>query len=143
MIINMKPLRRKSKQRERILELIQKSSEHPTAQMIYEILKKEITSLSIGNVYRNIRILIEQGLIISRDFGDGIEHFDAMTHIHYHFICEKCASVSDFTMPVQESITKNAQKMSKHTITGHMIHFYGICEKCKKKHKEHKEGLIC
>ncbi|MCU0373081.1 MAG: transcriptional repressor, partial [Ignavibacteria bacterium] len=56
--------------------------------------KNEIKSLSIGNVYRNIRILIEQGLIINRDFGDGIEHFDAMTQIHYHFICEKRADFS-------------------------------------------------
>lgn len=125
--------RRKSKQRERIFELIQTSSEHPTACMIYELLKKEITSLSIGNVYRNIRILIEQGLLVSREFGNGIEHFDAMTYLHYHFICEKCTSVSDFTMPVQESITKNAQKMSQHTIHNHTINFYGICEKCKKK----------
>lgn len=131
----MKLIRRKSKQRERILELIQKSSEHPTAQNIYEILKNEIKSLSIGNVYRNIRILIEQGLIISRDFGDGIEHFDAMIQIHYHFICEKCKTVNDFTMTVQESITQNAQKISKHTITSHTIQFYGICEKCKKNKK--------
>jgi Fur family transcriptional regulator, peroxide stress response regulator len=132
-ITNMATTRRNSKQRERIFELIKKSANHPIAQMIYEMLKKETRSLSIGNVYRNLRILIEQGRIISRDFGDGIEHFDAMTHIHYHFICEKCESVSDFTMPVQESITKDAQRLSKHTITSHTIQFYGICENCKKK----------
>jgi len=130
----VKPVRRNSKQRERIFELIQSSKEHPTAQRIYEILKKEIKSLSIGNVYRNIRILIEQGRILCRDFGDGIEHYDAIIEIHYHFICEKCKSVSDFSMPIQESITKNAQKLSKHLIKGHTIHFYGTCENCIKKH---------
>lgn len=104
--------------------------------MIYTLLKKEVKSLSIGNIYRNIRILIEQGLITGRDFGDGIEHFYAMTQIHYQFMCEKCKSVSDFTMPVQESITKNAQKTSKHTIMSHTIHFYGICEKCKNRIKK-------
>jgi Fur family peroxide stress response transcriptional regulator len=128
----MKTVRRKSKQRERIFELIQKSPDHPTAQMVYERLKNEINSLSMGNMYRNIRILIEQGRIISRDFGDGVEHFDAMTHVHYHFICKKCNAVSDFIMPVQESITKKAQKISKHSIMSHTIQFYGICEKCKK-----------
>lgn len=132
-IINMITPRRKSEQRERIFELIEKSTEHPTAQTVYKMLKKEIQPLSIGNVYRNIRILIEQGRIVSRDFGDGVEHFDAMTHVHYHFICERCKSVSDFTMPVDESITKSAQKLSRHTISGHTIQFYGVCEKCKKK----------
>lgn len=128
----MKPIRRKSNQRERIFELIKTSLVHPTAQVIYETLKKEIKSLSIGNVYRNIRILIEQGKIITRDFGDGVEHFDAMTHIHYHFICDKCKSVSDFIMPVQESITNNAQKISNHKIKSHTIQFFGVCEICKK-----------
>jgi Fur family peroxide stress response transcriptional regulator len=128
--------RKKSKQRERILELIQASEDHPTAQAIYETLKKEIQSLSMGTVYRNIRILMEQGLITGRDFGDGVEHLDPITHIHYHFICTGCKSVSDFTMPYQESITRKAQKISKNTITSHTIQFYGICIKCKIRKKE-------
>ncbi|HQO40255.1 MAG TPA: transcriptional repressor [Spirochaetota bacterium] len=132
----METTRRKSRQRERIYELIKSSTDHPTAQIIYDTLKLEISALSMGNVYRNIRILIEQGLVVSRDFGDGVEHFDAMTHMHYHFVCEKCRRAIDFTMPVQESITRDAQKLSKHTITGHTIQFFGICDKCRAKKKK-------
>jgi Fur family peroxide stress response transcriptional regulator len=128
----MKPLRRKSRQRDMIFNLIESSQDHPTAHMIFEMLKKEIRSASMGNVYRNIRILREEGLIVSRDFGDGVERFDAITHAHYHFICEKCKSVSDFAMPVQESITSEAQKMTKHTVRGHTIQFHGICDTCRK-----------
>jgi Fur family transcriptional regulator, peroxide stress response regulator len=126
----MKTIRRKSKQREKIYELIKSSTGHPTAQWVYKTLKKEMPSLSLGNVYRNIKILSEQGRIVSREFGDGIEHYDAITEMHYHFNCEKCKNVSDFPMPVQELITKKAQKISVHCITGHTIQFYGICEKC-------------
>ena len=129
----MSPVRRKSGQRDRIYELIQSSTGHPTAQWVYEALKKEMKSASMGNVYRNIRILIEQGRITSRDFGDGVEHYDAMTGVHYHFICEKCKSVSDFSMPVQESITRDARRFSRHSIQGHTIQFHGICETCRKR----------
>jgi len=132
-------IRRKSKQREKIYELIKSSMDHPTAQWVYETLKKEILSLSLGNVYRNIKILSEQGRIMCQEFGDGIEHYDAITEMHYHFICEKCKSVSDFSMPIQEIITKKAQKMSKHSINSHTIQFFGICEKCKKGDKNEKE----
>jgi Fur family peroxide stress response transcriptional regulator len=128
--------RRKSRQRERIFELIQSSREHPTAQRIYDTLRREMSTVSIGNVYRNIRILIEQGRIACRDFGDGIEHYDAITHLHYHFICQDCRSVSDFSMPVQEAITEKARQLSNHTITNHTIQFYGICEKCSKRIKK-------
>jgi Fur family peroxide stress response transcriptional regulator len=125
--------RRKSRQRERIYELIKSSPEHPTAQLVYETLKKEIPSSSLGNVYRNISILVEQGQIQCRMFGDGIEHYDAITGTHYHFICEKCKTVTDFTMPVQEQITESARKISGHSITGHTIQFFGTCDKCVNK----------
>ncbi len=134
--LSMKQVRRKSRQRERIFEFIKASSEHPTAHMVYEALKKEMKSTSIGNVYRNIRILMEQERILSREFGDGLEHFEAMKEVHYHFVCEKCKSVSDFNMPVREAITRNARKLSNHTITSHTIHFYGICEKCEKENED-------
>ena len=43
----------------------------------------------MGNVYRNINILIENGLIQASEFGDGIVHYDAIVSIHYHFICKE------------------------------------------------------
>jgi Fur family peroxide stress response transcriptional regulator len=129
---NMKILRRKSAQREKILELIKCDPNHPTAQRIYDTLKKEIPSLSLGNVYRNINILVEEGVIVSRDFGDGIEHFDAITGMHYHFICDKCKTITDFALPVEDLIIKKAREKSGHTITGHTIQFYGVCENCSR-----------
>ena len=54
---------RKSKQRQKILEILKSTEMHPTATWIYDQLKKEYPSLSLGNVYRNLNILVEQGSI--------------------------------------------------------------------------------
>ncbi|HNR88821.1 MAG TPA: transcriptional repressor [Spirochaetota bacterium] len=126
-------VRRKSRQRERIFEYIQASMDHPSAQQVYDALREEMPALSLGNVYRNIRILIEEGRIVARDFGDGIERFDAITGTHYHFVCERCKRVSDFSMPVQERLTEAAQAVSAHSIRGHTIQFFGVCRDCGKK----------
>ncbi|MBN2443191.1 MAG: transcriptional repressor [Spirochaetales bacterium] len=126
----MKVMRRNSKQRNRIYELIKSNYRHPTAQWIYDQLRKEFSSMSMGNVYRNINILIEEGLIITQDFGDGIVHYDAVIVPHYHFICKKCNAITDFSLPVQDTITKLAQKETKNIISGHTIQFFGTCEKC-------------
>lgn len=128
----MKTKRRKSRQRDRIYKLIKSSSEHPTAPWIYDKLRQELPSLSMGNVYRNINILIEDGRIISREFGDGIFHYDVIVSNHYHFICKECTTITDFSLPVQDEITKMAQKETKNIIKSHTIQFFGICEKCKK-----------
>jgi Fur family peroxide stress response transcriptional regulator len=126
----MNSIRRNSKQRERIYELIKGSRSHPTAQWIYYTLRQEIPSLSLGNVYRNLKILMEEGRIKCMDFMDGIEHYDAIVEIHYHFTCNHCGGISDFSMPIQVALNQEAQKISKHSITGHTIHFFGICESC-------------
>jgi Fe2+ or Zn2+ uptake regulation protein len=129
-------IRRKSTQREKIYHVIKSSTSHPTAQWVYDQIRKELPSASMGNVYRNIKILIEQGRILSRNFGDDIEHYDAITNMHYHFICNKCGSISDFNMPIQTGIEEEAKKRTNNLITGHTIQFFGLCKKCKKKEAE-------
>ncbi|MCU0275811.1 MAG: transcriptional repressor [Acidobacteria bacterium] len=73
----MKAQRRKSAQRERIYETILSSKAHPSAQDVYARLKYEMPSLSLGNVYRNIAILLEEGRIQGGEFGSGIVRYDA------------------------------------------------------------------
>jgi Fur family peroxide stress response transcriptional regulator len=111
--------------------LIKTNPEHPTAQWIYDRLREEFSTISMGNVYRNINILIEDGLIKARDFGDGIVHYDAVPGPHYHFICKECNTITDFSLPVQDTITKMAQKETKKIVSSHTIQFFGICEKCQ------------
>ena len=127
----MNTKRRKSKQREMIYTIIESTDTHPTALTVYDELRKEMPTVSMGNVYRNIKILIEEKRIECREFGDGVEHYDAITELHYHFVCKKCNTISDFNIPVQKEVIEIAQKATKNTITGHTIQFYGICENCK------------
>jgi Fur family peroxide stress response transcriptional regulator len=87
-------------------------------------------SLSLGNVYRNIAILLEEGHIQGGEFGSGIARYDAVTASHYHFVCEGCGTVSDFAMPTRDEITAAARRFSPHRIAGHTIRFYGICADC-------------
>jgi Fur family transcriptional regulator, peroxide stress response regulator len=128
----MKKIRRKSRQREKIYAIIKNSTEHPTALAIYEALKKVMPKISLGNIYRNINILIEEARIKSSEFGSDIEHYDAMADKHYHFICQKCKKIIDFLLPLQNDIIKNAQQNTKNIIKDHTIQFFGICEDCNK-----------
>jgi len=68
---------RRSRQRERILELLQSTEAHPTASWLYARLRKEFARLSLGTVYRNIGVLIEQGLVSRIAFGSTFDRLDA------------------------------------------------------------------
>ena len=121
---------RRSKQRERILEILKNTTIHPTAGWIYNKLSQEFAGLSMGTVYRNLNILIEQGLVVKIDFGSTFDRFEANTTPHYHFICEKCGSIRDIDMPVDTSHNEKAEKLTPFKITQHRIKFYGLCNKC-------------
>ena len=124
--------RRKSAQRDRVYQLIASSSLHPTAQWLLAQMKREFPAINESNLYRNIHILIEEGKIIARDIGDGVEHYDANTTAHYHFICERCGMISDIEIAIDTHVEQEMQKHIPHTIGSHTINFYGICEDCQK-----------
>lgn len=128
-----------SKQRERILDLLQNTGMHPTATWIYDQLKKEFPDLSLGTVYRNLNILIEQGLVKKIDFGSTFDRFDANTSEHYHFICERCGAIYDLKMPVISSLNKKVEEEGNFEVHHHRIEFYGICEKCKRELNQSKK----
>ena len=129
---------KRSKQRERIVELLGQTEIHPTADWLYQKLKKEFTSLSLGTVYRNLNILVEQKLIQKLPFGSTYDRYEAIKSPHYHLVCETCGCVKDFDMPQYTKINKQAQKMSDFSITRHRIDFFGTCEKCQHKKKKVK-----
>ena len=124
---------RNSKQRNRLLEILQNTKTHPTADWLYEKLKKEYPTLSLGNLYRNLHILEEQGLIEKIHFGSTYDRYDAVTQNHYHFICENCHAIIDIEMPVDTVLNKKVEAQTGFSITTHKTRFYGLCDKCKNK----------
>lgn len=130
---------RRSRQRERILELLRQTDIHPTADWIYAQLKYEFPDLSLGTVYRNLKILMEQGQIDKLPLGSTYDRFEARTAPHYHLVCEECGMVSDFEMPLYEEINQRAQNAGTFKVMRHRIDFFGVCEKCQKKGKQKKD----
>lgn len=122
---------RRSKQRERILQLLKETDTHPSVDWLYEKLKKEFPKLSLGTVYRNLSILVDQGLVKKIHFGSTYDRFDGKRTPHYHLICEQCGKIEDVDLPVNDDLTRAAAVQSDFQVTGHMIQFYGMCADCR------------
>ena len=84
-----------SKQRELILKTVLENRIHPTADMVFSLLKPEYPSLSLATVYRNLNLLAENGLLVRIPVPGGADHFDGTLSPHYHMICEKCDRMVD------------------------------------------------
>jgi Fur family transcriptional regulator, peroxide stress response regulator len=116
-----------------MLQLLQSTETHPTANWIFGRLRKEFPDLSMGTVYRNIGILVEQGLIGRIAFGSTFDRLDARTTPHYHLICEKCGSIADLDVPPDDSLNALPDRSLGFQVHRHELEFYGLCARCAKK----------
>jgi len=125
-----RPLRR-SRQRDRILELLQRNDAHPTALDLHEDVKKEFPSASLGNVYRNLNILVDQGLIRRLGGGSTFDRFEAGHDAHAHFICTNCGAIRDFHLPKMDKLNQHVEAIGG-TTKEIRLDVYGLCPDCTK-----------
>lgn len=124
---------RNTKQRQRIQELLQKTNTHPTADWIYNQIRKDFPRLSLGTVYRNLRILKQLGKVNELVYGSTYSRFDGKTEDHCHFICEECEWIEDIDLPDKDKLIGFAKKQTGFKIKRHRLEFFGLCERCRKK----------
>ena len=120
---------RNTKQLELIWRAIKDDSSHPTADQIYDRVRKKLSRISLGTVYRNLQKLVAhdklQVLILGR-----AQHFDPLVARHQHFICENCDRVFDVMVDRQREITPTKLPHEGFRVTSHQLAFYGVCKHC-------------
>jgi len=121
---------RMTKQRQIILEELCKLKSHPTADEMYQILRRKMPRISLGTVYRNLEILSDCGMIQKIDVGGTQKRFDGNADIHYHIRCLRCNKVEDIEIEPDKKLENTARQLSKYTVLRHHTEFIGICPSC-------------
>lgn len=123
---------RKSRQRDRIRELLETERVHVTANWVYDRLREEFPSLSLGNVYRNLNILVENGDANRLPFGSTFDVYESAREPHYHFLCEECGRIEDVHIPraLQREIGDAIRADSGHRVSRTAVEFHGVCRHC-------------
>ncbi len=131
--MNQFPGMRRTTQRQIILEELSKVASHPTANEVYDMVRKRLPRIGLGTVYRNLELMAEKGIILKIEVGGTKKRFDATTTPHYHIRCLECGKVNDIEISFQHQINEIAASASNFDVLSHHIEFSGICETCKKK----------
>ncbi len=122
-----------SKQRETILDALKNNPVHPTADILFEIIKKEYNDSTIGiaTVYRNLKKLADKGIIKRINGLENSEHFDYNTESHYHFICTNCKKIYDINDSIAPEIVEKIENNTDFIVEHCDIVIQGICKQCK------------
>ncbi|MBE9501051.1 MAG: transcriptional repressor [Dehalococcoidia bacterium] len=122
---------RKSKQKEAILRVLKSTTSHPTADWVYEQVRKEIPNISLGTVYRNLKLLKQEGEILELDLASTQSRFDGNQQSHYHFRCEQCGRIFDVDEPVDKEIDERVAQKTGFKVSHHRLEFRGLCKDCQ------------
>jgi len=136
---NSKSPLRMTRQRKVILDELRKVTSHPTADEIYNMVRRRLPGISLGTVYRNLEILSDSGMIQKLETSGSARRYDGNPKVHYHVRCVRCERVDDLpvsTLPVLESAIR---KGCGYEILGYRLEFIGVCPKCQKLPETRKE----
>ena len=129
------PNLRMTRQRRVILEELRKVNTHPSADEIYEIVRKRLPRISLGTVYRNLEILSEYGDIQKLEPGCSLKRFDGNPTEHCHIRCVHCDRIADAPMASDLEIDLARVDSTDFDIIGHRLEFLGVCPTCSDKSK--------
>lgn len=120
-------------QRKAILSYLIKTDSHPTAEGIYEVIRKEVAVTSLATIYNNLNLFASKGLVKKIKAKDEAIHFDFFMRKHYHVICESCGRIVDLYYPQINQFENYAEEKTGFQIRSHAVEIYGICPQCQLK----------
>lgn len=119
-----------SYQRIKILEYLDKKMNHPTAEMIYHDLKKQIPTLSKTTVYNTLKIFSSNDIIVELNIFENEVRYDIKTDNHIHFKCLKCDKIYDLE---SKCALYEKEMIEGHKIMEYHVNLKGICKNCLEK----------
>ncbi len=119
-------------QRIAICRIALHSREHPTAQRIYDEVKKVHPTVSLATVYKTLQVLRDLDLIQELNLHQGQTRFDPYIKPHINLICQQCGKIEDLDDPTAREISERVSVATKFKPNGQRIDVYGICQKCSK-----------
>jgi Fe2+ or Zn2+ uptake regulation protein len=123
-------LERTTSQKKIILDYLKSVTTHPSANVVYIAVRKNLPHISRGTVYRVLNNLRKKGEIQAIQTKDAT-FFDGDVSDHAHFICTDCGKIYDVFDECSKCGILKKRKLKVGKIKNYKVQFYGTCKKCK------------
>ncbi len=121
---------RLSRQRQTILEELRKVTSHPTADEVYDMVRRVMPRISLGTVYRNLEFLCAQGMVQKVGMAGAQKRFDGNPAPHAHIRCLSCNRIVDVMRPVPVPDLPEHEACG-FALEGSSVEYVGLCPACR------------
>src|SRR3954453_10345750 len=117
-------------QREAIVEQFLRTRDHVSIDELLTKVRKRQPKVGYATVYRTLKLLVDSGLAVERQFGDGQARYENGGDHHDHLICMKCGLILEFEdNEIERLQEKIAARLGGFTVLRHHHELYGLCPK--------------
>jgi Fur family peroxide stress response transcriptional regulator len=105
---------------------------HPSPESVYERVRRQIPSISLGTVYKNVRIFLDAGLLRELSLHHGSLRLEASGEPHHHLVCTACRKVFDLPEKDLAPVKLRGTAPEGFRIQRISVEFLGLCALCAK-----------
>lgn len=117
-------------QRLEIFNVLSSMLDHPSAEDVFEEVKKRIPTIAFDTVYRTLALFERHGLISKVNYLDSKTQYDSVTERHSHLICTRCQKIQDFYWPEVDQLQIPIETKRWGSIKNKYIELRGLCQNC-------------
>jgi Fur family peroxide stress response transcriptional regulator len=117
-------------QRQVIYETVMTLPGHPSPEGIYDEVRRQIPSISLATVYKNIRTFIDSGMLREVSLHHGSLRVETNQRPHHHLVCTRCKSIIDLDESGLEPLRLREKLPRGFQVKRIAVDVLGICEAC-------------
>jgi Fur family peroxide stress response transcriptional regulator len=117
-------------QRQISYRTLAQSDAHPSPEAIYDKVRREIPSISLGTVYKNITTFLRVGLLRELNLSHEPLRLDPNLTNHHHVICTRCRTVADLAEDEVEPVRIKRKLPAGFRMERYEVDVIGICAQC-------------
>jgi Fur family peroxide stress response transcriptional regulator len=129
-------------QRLAVMAVLQSRRDHPSADHIYQEVRRGLPAISFNTVYKTLEILCQRGMVIKVNPLHAVARYDGATGRHAHLICRQCHRIIDLEWEGSEVPVLPAEALQGFQIEHPSLTFWGLCPGCQpsESHEEDQHG---
>lgn len=118
-------------QRLAIYQALYHNNMHPSAEEIYQLVRKRFPMISLGTVYKTLERFYEVGLIQKVSPVTEVARYDAIVDPHHHMICLRCQTIKDVLDPTLNQKISPPENNGFQILRQQVV-YQGYCPTCNK-----------
>jgi len=116
-------------QRLAILEYLENTKSHPTADGVYAEVRKTCPTIARATVYNTLEALTKAGTILQLTVDPAAARYDADLGPHVHFRCRLCGEVYDIDVKQEDCL---GDLVKGHRVESVRTYAFGVCAQCRR-----------